>query len=413
MGMTDAAYTDDNPFAGLKVLDVSTFIAGPAAATILADLGADVIKVEAPGMGDPYRYIHLLPPMPSCSENYCWTQDNRLKRSLALDLKNAEARALLDRLIAEADVLVTNFPPKVRAGLRLTWEDVSPLNPRLIYAEITGYGGAGDEVDKPGFDVTAFWARSGMMDAVRAADAAPAMSMAGMGDHPTATALYAAIVTALFRRERTGKGTRVSTSLLASGAWSNACMTSAVLLGASRFDRIDRHAPPNALVNSYRCSDDLWLILCCVQEDKDWPGVANAVGRPELIHDPLFALKPERRKNAAALVAILDQIFATKPRAHWRGVLDAERVTFGIIQTLEDVAHDEQMKAAGVIVPLADGRAQPAYTVDSPFKIADLPKRPPGHAPALGEHTEEILREMGLGPADIERLRVAGAIQSA
>ena len=401
---------EDGVFAGLKVLDISTFIAGPAATTILADLGADVIKVEPPGIGDPYRYIHLLPPMPACEENYCWTLDNRSKRSLALDLKNPEARSVLDRLIAEADVLVTNFPPKVRKGLRLLYEDVAPVNPRLVFAEITGYGLAGEEMDKPGFDTTAFWARSGMMDAIRGADAPPALSLAGMGDHPTATALYAAIVTALLRRERTGKGGRVSTSLLASGAWANGCLTQAALLGAQTFERIDRRRPPNALVNSYRAADDLWLLLCCVQEDKDWPGVARAIGRPDLIDDPRFAEKPNRRANAATLAGILDEIMATKPLAHWRKALDDERVTFSLIQRLADIPDDPQLKAAEVLIPLADGRETPTYTVDSPFKIGGMAKRPPGKAPALGEHSVEVLREAGLDEAAIDRLKAAGAV---
>src|SRR5215831_8609094 len=214
--------TTDNVFSGLRVLDLASFIAGPAATTVLSDFGAEVIKVEPPGIGDPYRYLYCTPPNPSVKENYAWQLTNRNKRSLALDLKNPQGREVLERLVRWADVLVTNFPPRVKKGLQLTYEEVAPLNARLIYADITGYGELGPEADKPGFDITAYWARSGLMQFTRDSASAPAIPVPGIGDHATAITLYAAIVTGLFRRERTGKGCNVSTSLIANGAWATA-----------------------------------------------------------------------------------------------------------------------------------------------------------------------------------------------
>jgi crotonobetainyl-CoA:carnitine CoA-transferase CaiB-like acyl-CoA transferase len=189
--------TQDSLFSGLKVLDIASFIAGPAATTVLADFGAQVIKVERPGTGDPYRQDYLRPPNPAWKDNYAWQATNRNKRSLVVDLKNPHATEVLVRLVRWADVLVTNFPPRVRQRLGLRYEDVSPLNPRLIYADITGYGELGPEADKPGFDITAYWARSGLMHFTRAASSPPVAPVAGAGDHATAISLYAGIVSGL------------------------------------------------------------------------------------------------------------------------------------------------------------------------------------------------------------------------
>ena len=206
----------DHLFSDLKVIDCASWIAGPAAATIMSDFGADVIKIEPPGAGDPWRSRSAS----GTPNDYYWQLTARNKRSLALDLKHEAGLAVLYRLAAEADVFVTNFPLPVRDRLKLAPEHLLPLNPRLIYASFTAYGEAGEEAARTGFDSTAYWARTGLMDAVRAdVDTAPARSAPGMGDHPSATGLYAAIVTALYRREKTGLGGVVRSSLLANGLW--------------------------------------------------------------------------------------------------------------------------------------------------------------------------------------------------
>jgi len=194
-------------FEGLKVLDCASFIAAPAAATVLSDFGADVIKIEPPVTGDPYRNLPNLPGYPASPHNFAWMLESRNKKSLALDLSKPEGQAVLYRLVAEADVFITNFPPAVRGRLGITYDELAPLNERLIYASFTGYGEKGEEANKPGFDSNAYWARSGLMDLVRAdVDIAPARSVAGMGDHPCAMALYGAIVTALYKRETQRQG---------------------------------------------------------------------------------------------------------------------------------------------------------------------------------------------------------------
>src|SRR5471030_3041391 len=229
--MTDRQHV----FSGLKVLDLASYIAGPAATTILADFGADVIKIEPPGTGDVYRFFSAMPPNPVAGTNYAWQLTNRNKRSIALDLKSSEAKEVLVRLVQWADVVVVNFPPRVKAALGVTYEALSPLNPKLIYADITGYGSEGPEADTPGFDVTAYWARSGLMEVTHDAGNPPTLPIPGIGDHATATTLYAAIVTALYTRATTGKGGHVSTSLIANGIWAAAAWVEGGLNGGRFF----------------------------------------------------------------------------------------------------------------------------------------------------------------------------------
>ncbi|MEZ5740315.1 MAG: CoA transferase [Burkholderiaceae bacterium] len=246
------------PFAGMTVIDCASFIAGPAAATIMADFGADVIKIEPPE-GDPYRGLWQFPGSPPATRNFAWDLDSRDKRSLVLDLKRPEGVQVLYRLVARADVFLTNLPLPVHDRLGIGHDLLLPLNPRLIYASLTAYGETGPEADKTGFDATAYWARSGLMDMIRPdAGSPPARAVAGVGDHPSATALYAAIVTALFQRERSGRGGHVSTSLMANGVWPTRCRSRSP--GWCRVPpRPPRTQAPNPFGNPYRCRDDRWF----------------------------------------------------------------------------------------------------------------------------------------------------------
>ena len=405
---------NENIFSGLKVLDFASFIAGPGATTVLSDFGAEVIKVEPPGIGDPYRYLYLTPPNPPLKENYAWQLTNRNKRSLVVDLKNQKAGEILSRLVAWADVLVTNFPPRVKKSLKLTYEHVSPLNPRLIYADITGYGELGPEADKPGFDITAYWARSGLMQFTRDASSPPAIPVPGIGDHATAISLYAAIVTGLYRRERTGAGCNVSTSLIANGAWATAMWLQAGLFGAKFTGEIDRKNPPNALGGgSYRTSDNRWVLLVFAEEDKNWPVFVKAIERSDLFTDARFVDSKSRHANSAALVAELDLVFGAQPLAHWKAVLDAARLPYGAVQVPEEIIKDPQLTANRIIVPIEDGSANPKYTVDSPLTIKGSPKVAPRVAPRHGQHTEEVLFEVGFDKPAVEVFRRTGAIPTA
>src|SRR5215469_9586326 len=231
-----------NIFSGLKVVDLSSFVAGPGAAVILSDFGADVIKVEPP-KGEIWRNANKFPPQPASKDAYQWHLSNRNKRGLALDLKSSDAQKIVERLVRWADVLIVNTPHPARKKLKLEYDDVVRWNPRLIYADLTGYGEKGPDASLPGFDVTAYWSRSGLLSLTRDAGAPPTWPVGGSGDNATAMGLYSAIVTALYRRERTGKGSYVTTSLLAEGVWSASVSIQAALAGAKFYPPHDRKNP--------------------------------------------------------------------------------------------------------------------------------------------------------------------------
>ena len=404
--MTDNAFL----LSGLRVIDCANFIAGPVSTTILADFGAEVIKIEPPD-GDPYRHRMGGPGVPDTPFNYRWIVDNRTKRGLALDLRHASGRAVLHRLIERADVFVTNNPLDSRARLGIRWEDLSPLNPRLVYASITAYGERGDEAPLTGFDATALWARTGLMDLVKPSpDSAPARSLPGMGDHPTGVSLFAAIMTALYRRERTGRGSMVSTSLMANGLWWNATQIQAALCGAHVEVRPPREEPATALANLYRCGDGRWFLLNVLNDDRDWPQFLRAIERPDLSDDPRFATTPARRANARALVPILDKVFALRSWNEWRAILTEHKLTYGVVATVDDARTDRQMVASGALVPIDDPRAGAPLTVSSPLWVDGADKVPPRYAPDLGEHSVEILRELGYADAEVDAMIAARVI---
>src|ERR1700742_4364670 len=395
-------------FDGLKVLDCASFIAAPAAATGLSDFGADVIKIEPPGMGDPYRNLPNLPGYPHSEHNFAWMLEARNKKSLALDLTKSEAQAVLYKLVTEADIFITNMPPQVRAKLGITHQHLEHLNPRLIYASFTGYGEKGEEANKPGFDSNAYWARSGLMDLVRAdEETTPARSVAGMGDHPCAMAFYGAIVTALYQRERTGKGAHVASNLMANGVWAASVLAQAKLCGAKFGERRPRERALNAVTNHYRCKDERWLILSLLNEDRQWPTLARILGREDLVADPRFATKKDRHARSIELIKIFDEVFATRPLAEWRKILDGNGLVFGVVGILDDIPNDQQMIDNEVVVPFENDTM---LTVNSPIFVDGAPKVRPRKPPALGEHSDEILRAAGNDEAAIKKLRASGAV---
>jgi crotonobetainyl-CoA:carnitine CoA-transferase CaiB-like acyl-CoA transferase len=409
--------TGNGPFAGLKVIDCASYIAAPVAATLLADFGADVVKIE-PLSGDPHRSLVDLLGLEHKPGNFVWELASRHKRSLALDLKHPDSQAVLQRLVAQADVFITNLPLPVRERLGIDATRLRGLNPRLVYASMTAYGEAGPEAAKSGFDVTAYWARSGLMDLVRNDEVVPpAKSVAGMGDHPSATTLFAGIAMALYRRERTGQGALVSTSLLANGVWSNAIQVQAQLSGARFHPRQGRHQAPNPLSNTYRCRDGRWLSLVVLNEARQLPVLLVTLGLAALQDDPRLADGEACRAHAEAVVALFDEAIAQQDLATWRQRLDAAGITFGVVGTLADVHDDEQMRASGALVDDADGdtdggTGRPALRVANPLHLDGVAPRPPRPAPALGQHSLQVLREAGLTDEQIGLLVANGVVRS-
>jgi crotonobetainyl-CoA:carnitine CoA-transferase CaiB-like acyl-CoA transferase len=400
----------DNIFSGLKVVDLASFIAGPSAAVILSDFGADVIKVEPP-TGDLWRHGHQIPPQPQAKDPYPFHLANRNKRGITLDLKNPSSRLVLEKLVKWADVLIVNTPHPARKKLQLEYDDVAQWNPRLVYADVTGFGENGPDASLPGFDITSYWARSGLLSMTRDAGAPPTWPVAGSGDNATAVGLYSAIVTALYRRERTGKGSYVTTSLLAEGVWSASVSIQAALCEAKFFPAHDRKNPANAALNVYRASDGAWFVLI-VTPDK-LAAVAKAIGRADLLTDLRFSNPAKLVENMPQLTAILDELFSSRPMAHWYEVFNGAHVTFGVVREPQEVIDDPQLLANGIVVPLEGAGGKLTSTISSPIQVHGVTKAPARRAPALGEHNEEVLKQLGFNANDIDGLRASGATPKA
>src|ERR1700750_211896 len=402
--------TSDNIFDGLKVVDFASFIAGPGAAVILSDFGADVIKVEPP-TGDTWRIGYKIPPQPRAADNYPWHLNNRNKRGLSLNLKSPQAGAIVERLVQWADVVIVNTPHPAREKLKLTYEDVKQANPRVIYADVTGYGDQGPDADLPGFDITAYWARSGLLSLTRDAGAPPTLPVSGSGDNATAVGLYSAIVTALYRRERTGRGSYVTTSLLGEGVLGASVSIQAALCEATFYGLHDRTHPANAALNVYQAADDTWFVLI-VTSDK-LAAVAKAIGRPDLLTDPRFSDPAKLMANMPQLTAILDEVFGAQPMAHWYEVFNGVHVTFGAVRGPQEVINDPQLQANDIIVPLNGAGGKLTSTISSPIQVHGGAKVPAKRAPKSGKHNEELLRQLGFSAAEIDGLSASGAIPRA
>src|SRR5881396_1229332 len=399
--------TEGNIFSGLKVVELASFIAGPGAATILSDFGADVVKVEPPE-GELWRIGQKIPPQPHSEVPYPFHLANRNKRGVALNLKAGSAQEVLERLVKWADVFIVNTPHPARKKLKLEYDDVARWNPRLIYADLTGYGEKGPDASLPGFDITAYWARSGLLSMTRDAGSPPTWPVSGSGDNATAVAIYAAIVTALYRRERTGKGSYVTTSLLAAGVWSASVFIQAALCGANFYGLHDRAHPANAALNVYRSSDGTWFLLVATPDKI--PAVLKAMGREDILTDPRFSDPKKLAENRPQLTAMLDEIFGSQPMSHWYEVFNGVHVTFGAVRDPQEVINDPQLRPNDIVVPLEGAGDKLTSTISSPIQVHDVSKVPAKRAPKIGEHNEDILKELGFSATEVAGLYTSGVV---
>ena len=397
------------PLEGIKVVEMGVWVAGPAAGGILSDWGADVVKIEPPGLGDPARLFQYMlgGDLPY---NPVFENDNRSKRSLVTDLRKPEGLEIALDLIRSADVFVSNVRPAGLARLGLGAEELCTRFPRLVYGMITGYGMEGPEADRAAYDIAAFWARSGIAHSLTQPGSHPPHQRGGMGDHNAGLAAAGGICAALLNREKTGKGQIVSTSLLREGLYTLSFDLSVALRYGLSIQAGNRKTAGNPAINNYADSEGNYFWIVGLEGERHWPPLARAAGHPEWLEDPRFAEPRARAENAETLIGMLDEIFATKTRAEWGEIFDAEEdLWWAPVQSIDDVIADPQVAAAGGFCEVPDGPTTTTLPA-TPVDFGGTPWAPRSMAPSHGQHTEEVLQEIGRTGTEIAALREAGVV---
>ena len=398
-----------NILEGIRVIEVASMAAAPSATVILADLGAEVIKIEPPS-GDMWRYGHMTPGLPPTRIPWTTYIQNRSKKSVALNLKAPEAQEALNKLAATADVFLTNSPRKVQEALNHTYEDIKAINPKIVFASINGFGLEGPDKDAPGFDMTAWYARTGLMEELRPKDGDPVALPVGVGDMGTAATLAGAVMAGLFHRERTGKGLEVSTSLMNNGLWANGCMTQAALVGAPPMQKFTRTGWPNPVTGGvFKTGDDRYVIIVELNPD-NIGNLRDAFGADHLKGDERFATPQSRLKNHQALFDEMQKIVGTHDLSVVANRLREFGVNFSVVQSTAECTRDEHMIANGCF-PEVEG-ADGIRTVDSPIHVQGegIEKVKPRKPPGIGEHTLSELTALGYSEDDIKAMAEAKAV---
>jgi len=397
---------------GIRVVEVAEWFFMPSCGTVLADWGAEVIKVEHPTRGDPLRGLLTSGMLPGgAGVNYMVEHANRGKRSIAADLATPGGHEILSRLVAKADVYITSFLPAARQRLRIDVEHLSALNPRLVYAKGHGQGQEGPDREKAGFDAASFWSRGGIAMRLTPPGAdAPVMQSAAFGDSIGGMFAAGGVAAALFERERTGKGTTVDVSLLGTACWVLAPDLLAAHLYGAEMPRFPRTENPNPLVNSYRTRDGRWIFCNMLQPDRYWDGFVAALGHDELRTEPMFATAMARFQNRSHVIARIDRIFLERDLADWAQRLTAQDCVWAPMQTPAEVVGDVQVAANDYLVPGTHPEHGAYHTIASPVQLGGQTVGTSRCAPELGQDTEAVLLELGYSWEDIARLKESGAI---
>ena len=397
----------ERPLEGIRVVEIAHYVAVPAAGALLADLGAEVIKVEIPPKGEIYRRTRLkyIGYDSDFSEYPAFQMENRGKRSIILDLTQSAAQEALLRIVDGVDVVITNLLPARRRRYQLDHESLLERRPELIVGAISGYGLGGEQADTPAFDYAAYFARTGMMDAMHDEGLPPSMLRPGVGDHAAAVNLVCGILAALRLRDASGRGRYVDVSLLQTGLHILGNDVANALVSGQSPRRHDRRRVLNPLWNSYPVAEGRWLLLVMIESNAYWPRLCEALDAPDLLDDPRFDSDRARSENATALVERLESIFAARTLGEWRPVLDRAGLIWAPVQSVDEAIRDPQARAMGYFPELDHPSAGRFETVAPPFRIEGTPLGPDRAAPDLDADAEEILREAGLAESEIAKLR--------
>jgi crotonobetainyl-CoA:carnitine CoA-transferase CaiB-like acyl-CoA transferase len=395
----------DAPLAGVRVVEVASYVAVPAAGALLADLGADVVKVELP-RGEIYR--HGRPKLAGSEsdfpENPPFHMDNKGKRSIGLDLTRPEACEALGRMIDRAEIFITNLLPARREKYGVDHESLLARHPRLLVGAISGYGHGGEAANWPAFDYSTYWARTGMMEIMRDEGAPPSMQRPAVGDHAAAVNLVCGLLAAMRLRDATGEGRYVDVSLLQTGLHILGTDIANALVTREPPKRHDRRAAPNPLWNSYPVAGDRWLLLVMIEAERYWPQFCRAIERPELLEDPRFADGWQRAENCRELIAEIEATLMQRTLDEWQPVLDAAGLIWAPVLRVEEAIEDPQARAMGYFHEVEHPEAGRFETVGPPFRIQGCELGVRNAASPLGADAREVLREAGLGQAEIDAL---------
>ncbi len=383
------------PLAGIKVLEIANFLAGPVGAALMSDMGADVVKIEPPA-GDTTRGMQLQGDG-SKAFNHSFQALNRGKRSITLDLARPEASEVVLRLMAEADVVVTNLMTVRLDRYGINFEAASARNPKIVFAQVTGWGSKGAGADRPGFDSTAYWAGSGLMHLLGEVGTPAPVSRGGQGDFPTGLNILTAVLAALRVRDQTDEAQFVEVTLQRTGLWSLASEMQRVLNTPEvPIERFDRRLAHLATRNSYETGDGRWMMLA-MHNVPYWKKFCMALGREDWANDPYYVSPTGAPQNQQERIAEIDEIFRSQPLSYWAKQLDDHGCVWSPAATLEEVARDEQLLSLHPFYTIedADGRGHSATVVTIPFDISGADIHPRHGAPDLGAHTNEVLSEAG------------------